>query len=83
MYKKSTWLNNPESASTGNVVAFDGPVKNWKGENYRTTFLQIGDCSVSARLCKTDDDTMQSFIDKLKLLQNDIGLFVNYLEKNI
>ncbi len=27
MYSKRTWLNKPDSPSTGNVVAFDGEVK--------------------------------------------------------
>lgn len=82
MYNKRVWLNKDNSSSTGNVVAFDGEVT-WKDEKIRSVFLSVSDCSVSARLHKTDDDTIDDFIDKMKLLKNEIELFINHLEATI
>lgn len=79
MYNKRTWLNKEGSPSTGAVVAFDGDVT-WRDEKIRETYLQVSDCSVSARLCKTSDDTMEDFIIKMKTLRDNIELFVRYLE---
>ncbi len=81
MYNKRTWLNKENSPSTGNVVSFDGEV-NWHGENVRNTFLSISDCNNSVRLHRIDDDTMDDFIDKMKMLKSEIESFINYLEIN-
>lgn len=81
MYNKRVWLNKPDSPSTGNVVAFEGEVL-WKGEIIKSAFLSVSDCNVSARLHKTDEDTIEDFIDKMKLLKNEIELFINYLEQD-
>ncbi len=78
-YNRRTWLNKKGSPSTGNVVAFDGEVM-WHGEKYRSMFLSISDCAVSVRLHKTDDDTVEDFIDKMKLLRDEIDCFIEYLE---
>ncbi len=78
-YNRRTWLNEDGSSGTGNVVAFDGDVK-YKDEIIRSTFLSISDCNVSARLHLIDDDGIESFIDKMKLLRNEIKLFIEYLE---
>lgn len=82
MYNKRTWLNKDNSSSTGAVVCFDGKTT-WHEEKMRNTFLQISDCSWSVRLHKTEDDSMVDFIDKIKLLRNEISCFVEYLEKHI
>nr|DAS18324.1 MAG TPA: hypothetical protein [Caudoviricetes sp.] len=82
MYNKRTWLNKPGSPSTGNVVAFDG-VTAWKGVNIRDTFLSISDCNNSIRLHKIDDDSTEDFIDKMKLLKNEIEQFIGYLETTL
>lgn len=82
MYNKRTWLNKPDSPSTGNVVAFDG-VTAWKGGNVRNTFLSISDCNNSIRLHKIDDDSTEDFIDKMKLLRDDIEHFIGCLETTI
>lgn len=80
MYNKRTWLNKDNSPSTGNIVAFEGEVL-WKGEKIPSAFLSISDCNVSARLHKTDEDTIEDFIEKMKLLKSEIELFINYLEQ--
>jgi hypothetical protein len=82
MYNKRTWLNKNNSPSTGNVVAFDGEVT-WRDEKIRSIFLSVSDCSVSARLHKTDDDTIEDFIDKMRLFKNEIGLFIEHLETTV
>jgi hypothetical protein len=82
MYDKRVWLNKDSSPSTGNVVAFDGEVR-WKDEKIRSVFLSVSDCNVSARLHKTDEDTIEDFIEKMKLLKDEIGLFIEYLETTV
>ena len=81
MYNKRTWLNKSDSPSTGNVVAFDG-ITTWKGEKIRNTFLSVSDCYSTIRLHPTDDENIDDFINKLKVLKNDITEFIEYLEKN-
>lgn len=79
MYNKRTWLNKENSPSTGNIVAFEGDIL-WKGEKIHSVFLSISDCNVSVRLHKSDEDSVQDFIDKMKILRNEIDLFINHLE---
>lgn len=80
-YNKRTWLNRDTSPSTGNVVCFDGNTT-WHGENIRNTFLQVSDCNWSVRLHKTEDDTIEDFIEKMKLLRNELDEFILHLEEN-
>ena len=82
MYNKRVWLNKEGSPSTGNVVCFDGNTT-WHGEKMRNTFLQISDCNWSIRLHKTEDDSITDFVDKLKLLNKEIGEFIKHLENNL
>lgn len=81
-YNKRVWLNKDNSPSTGNVVAFDG-VTTWRDEKIRNIFLSVSDCNVSARLHKTDDDSIRDFVNKMKLLKDEIQLFINHLEQEI
>ena len=81
MYQRRIWLNREDSPSTGNLVCFDGTTT-WHGEVIRNTFLQISDCSWSIRLHKTEDDDIVDFIDKMKLLRNEVDKFISYLEEN-
>lgn len=78
-YSKKVWLNKSESPSMGSVVAFDG-YNLWRGKKIRNTFLAVSDCFVIATLRKTEDDTTEDFIDKMKVLKNEIELFINHLE---
>ena len=81
MYNKRVWLNKEGSPFTGNVVCFDGNIT-WHGNRIRDLFLQVSDCNNSIRLHKIDDDSMDNFIDKIKLLRDEIDKFVTYLEQN-
>lgn len=77
-YNRREWLNNEQSASTGNVVAFDGVI-HYNGKSIHKTFLQISDCNNSIRLHKTEDDSEQDFIDKMIKLRDTIDEFIQYL----
>ena len=83
MYNKRTWLNKETSDSTGSVVAFDGTVVDFEGKQYRNTFLEIADCKHKITLHVTSDDTQEDFIEKLRLLNSDIELFINHLENQV
>lgn len=80
-YNKRTWLNRDGSIAAGNVIAFDGVISRW-GNKERNTFLQISDCQKSIKLHMTEDDTLEHFIDKMKLLKEEISLFIYHLEQN-
>lgn len=82
MYNKRTWLNKEGSPSTGNIIAYDG-VTTWKGEAIRNTFLSISDCNNSVRLHRIEDDTIDDFIEKMELLNSEIGEFITYLKQTI
>lgn len=79
-YCQKTWLNKSDSPSTGSVVAFDGEIT-WDGKKIRETFLSISDCRTLVRLHKSDNDTMDDFIDKMRLLRYEITSFIDHLEK--
>ena len=79
MYSKRVWLNEENSPSTGNVIAFDGVV-HCKGESIRRTFLQISDCNSSIRLHCAEDDTDQDFINKMIKLRDVIDDFIQNLK---
>lgn len=79
-YNKRTWLNEPDKPSTGNVVCFDGMTTLRDGKVFRNIFLSVSDCNVSARLHKTEDDSLDDFIDKMKVLRNEITEFIKHLE---
>ena len=80
-YNKRTWLNSTDSPSTWNVVAFDGLVT-IQGKPKHQTFFVVSDCHCSARLHKTEDDSMEDFILKLRTLACEATKFANYLMSN-
>ena len=78
-YNRRIWLNKEDSPSLGNLIAFDGEVKYSEGAE-RTTFLAISDCRFTIKLTK-NTETIDDFIDKMKLLKNEIELFISHLEQ--
>ena len=80
VYKKQVWLNRKGSSSTGSVVAFDGIDKDWEGESFRNTFIQINDCSRSITLHKTENDSIPQFVQKLDKLEHIIRDFKEHLK---
>lgn len=81
-YNRRVWLNHEDSPSTGNVVAYDGYVTNWDGEQERETFISISDCYNSARLHMNRDDSIWDFVDKLELLRDTIDKFIAHLKNS-
>ena len=83
-YCKRTWLNNNESSSTGACVAFHGKAK-WQNhkEEETVTFFEVSDCHCKARLHKIASDSMNQFIDKLRLLSSEAAKFADFLENQI
>lgn len=79
MYNKRVWLNKEDSPSLGNIVTFDGIIKYSDG-NERTTFLALSDCRFTVKIIK-NTESIEDFIDKMKLLKNEIDSFIEYLEK--
>lgn len=77
-YTKRTWLNKEDSPSLGSIVAFDGNIEYNDGTE-RTTFLAISDCSKTIKLIR-NTESIEDFIDKMKLLKSEIELFINHLE---
>jgi len=78
IYNKRTWLNKYDSPSLGNIVAFDGEV-NYSDGTDRVTFLAISDCSKTIKLIK-NAESIEDFIEKMKLLKTEIELFINHLK---
>lgn len=80
-YNKRTWLNSNKSDSTSSVVAYDGKVTDMDTKqqvDYR--FLEVSDCRNKIKIHQTSDDTKNDFTNKIKLLKDEIELFINYLE---
>ena len=81
-YNKRVWLNSENIDSTGSIVAVDGKVTDLdNGNEYTQRFLEIADCRTKIRLHQTSDDSKDDFVVKMKLLKNEIDLFIKHLEK--
>ena len=80
-YNRRTWLNSNNADGTSSVVAFDGVVKDYHNKKVNDRWLEIADCRNKIRLHQTTDDTKNDFISKIKILHNEIGLFIKHLEK--
>lgn len=79
-YNSRIWLNSTESHYTGSVTCFDGVVSNRGKPPERYTFLELSDCHGKSRIHYDNNLDMIAFIDKLKLLKNEIELFIAHLE---
>ena len=77
-YNRRTWLNKEESSSTSSIITFDGEVP-YGDKNLRDTFLKIYDCKNSITIHKKDDESVEIFLDKLKLLNKEIESFIKHL----
>lgn len=84
VYTKRKWLNNNKSASTGSIVVFDGDMTWRKGENIeRFTFVEFADCHGKIRLHCAEEDTIEEFIEKVKMISNVMNDFVKHLESTL
>lgn len=81
-YNKRTWLNSEDSDSTGSLVCFDGTVTTKKDESLDWAFLEISDCRNKVRLHRTEDDSKDDFLRKLKTIKREVSEFINFLENN-
>jgi len=81
-YNKRTWLNKEGSDSTGSIVANDSIATSNDNKEYEFRFVEISDCRGKVRLHQTTDDTKEDFINKIKLLKNELSLFLEHLENN-
>ena len=79
-YNKRTWLNKLTSSSTSSIVTFDGDV-DYEDKTYRDTFVKISDCKCSITLHKKNTESIEDFVDKLKLLKSELTQFINHLKK--
>ncbi len=77
-FKSETWLNPPESPSTGSMVCYDGDVEYSEGE-FPCVFIEISDCHQKIRLHMAHTDTMVDFINKIEKMQNALKNFRNHL----
>lgn len=81
---EKTWLNPPDSPSTGLCVAYDG-TSLWQDagqdtpNRYRNSFFQVSDCHSSIRLHPTDDDSYGDYIKKLSKLRAALDRYISYL----
>lgn len=78
---KRVWLNDPDSPSTGNVVAYDGEIVDYDDAPYHSTFFRVSDCHVSANIHKAAYDTEREFINKLTTIRDTLNEFIAHLEK--
>lgn len=78
LYKRTTELNKHKSPSTGSCTAFYGksPWKEFKGPYM---FFEVADCSCKVRLHNSQIDNKKLFIQKIKLLRDELDKFITFL----
>lgn len=81
-FKLQEFLNPDDHPSSGFVVCYHGKSPWTKLKKRKYTYLRIGDCHQTVNLHKTDQDSTEDFIKKLKLLVSTINKFIAYLEKS-
>lgn len=81
-YNRRVWLNKEDCFYTGSVVMYHGPdlKKDLDGEIKYYSFIEIADCHNKVRL-HADGVDYQNYIDKIKLLRNELSDYIDYLEK--
>lgn len=81
-YNKRTWLNNTKSDSTSTIVAYDGYVT-YKNKPTPYRFLEISDCKNKIRLHQNTDDTKSDYVNKIKLLRDELTKYILFLQNEI
>lgn len=72
------WLNSDDSAATGSVVCYDGYI-----DEERVSFIEIASCHSKTRLHLYKDSNPKEFLNKLMLLQDELGEFIKYYRNAI
>ncbi len=78
-YSKRVWLNDEDSPSTGNVIAYDG-IPEFDEGHFESLSLKISDCHHTVKLHKAQYDTIEDFIGKMKKLRTVVDEFIVHLE---
>jgi hypothetical protein len=78
-YTTRKWLNKLSSPSTGSICCYYGPSA-WDASK-TDMFLEVADCHNSARLHKTELESKDDFVEKLKLLRSELDNYIKYLEE--
>lgn len=81
-YCKRVWLNRQECPSTGSVVCHDGTYNYGDEKTTPDTFIEIADCRNKIRLHQSVLDTKEDFVCKLKILKDQIEMFIAHLENS-
>ncbi len=81
-YNTRKWLNSIDSHYTGSIVCHDGVVTNRGKPPARYTFLEISDCHGKTRIHFDDNLDMPAYIQKLKLIQQELQNFIDHLEQD-
>ena len=81
-YNKRVWLNPNDNSSTGAIVCFSG-YSQWEdrdGNREISHFVEVSDCHCKARIHRGKYDTLEDYLNKLRLLRDSIDEYVGYLE---
>lgn len=80
---KRVWLNPENSSSTSTMVCYSGEA-NWSEENSDkpaiSRFVEIADCHGKIRIHQARFETMQEYIDKIKLMKETLAEYQAVLE---
>lgn len=76
-YNSRVWLNGLDSSSTGSIVTYTGQ-SDWSERDI--SYIEIADCHGKVRLHKTDTDTMDEFVHKLRTIADEASKFADHLE---
>ena len=82
-YNKRTWLNNLGSHYTGSIVCSHFTDLENRGKHLdEYMFVEFSDCHSKIRIHKDNNLSKQDFVDKLKLIQNELQQFITHLSES-
>ena len=84
-YNRRVWLNKETSSMTGSIVLCDTFTYSYEDDGKKVVrprqFLEISDCLGKIRIHNDyDRGGKEEYLDKLKLIRDEIDMFINYLE---
>lgn len=79
-YNTRTFLNPSTSPSTGSIICYDGETT-FHNETERNMFVEIADCRNKVRIHKCLEDSPKQFLDKVKLMRDELNNFIKHLER--
>ena len=78
-YCKRVWLNHKPTRNSGSVVAYCGP-NSWNPSTEEDCLLEVSDCAGKITLHRTNIDSTNDFIRKIRALAKVANDFANFLE---